>query len=247
MPGLRKEEVAALAGMSTDHYSRLEQGRQATLSEQVVRALAVALHLDEVAAAHLRDLAAPGRARRAPAEGPQHPDPGLLRVMTALDGMPVLLLGRRGDVLARNALLAELLGRPFAPGASFLRYLLTDPIARERITNWDSFAAAAVGGLRLELGRRPHDVTLQGLVEELSAIEPAVASWWGARDVADRTSLRKHLHHPQAGPLVFDVEAVVTPHDPDQRLVVYTAEPDSATARVLPLLRCWAATGVGST
>lgn len=242
VPGLRKEELAVLAGLSPDHYSRLEQGRQAAVSDDVVGALARALRLDDVEHAHLRDLAAPA-SRRAPSggEAPQRPDPGLLRIMTVLDHVPVLLLGRRAEVLARNALLPAVLGRPLEPGSSFVRYLFTDPSARERIVNWAHFAAAAVGGLRMEVGRRPADRRLAALVAELRAADADVARWWDDHGVRDHTSVAKRIAHPAAGPLVFGIESVSPPHDPDQRLVVYTVEPDSATARVLPLLAGWGA------
>lgn len=239
VPGLRKEELAVLAGLSPDHYSRLEQGRQSTITDQVVAALARALRLDDVEHAHLRDLAAPTSRRATGWEARQRPEPGLLRLMTSLEHVPVLLLGRRGEVLARNALLVAVLGRPLAPGSSFIRYLFTDPTARERIVNWSHFAAAAVGALRLEVGRRPDDRRLTALVDELRAADRDVARWWHDHGVRDHTSVAKRIAHPTAGPLAFDIEAVCAPHDPDQRLVVYTAEPDSPTARVLPLLAGW--------
>ena len=240
VPGLRKEELAVLAGLSPDHYSRLEQGRQPTVTDDVVDALARALRLDELEHTHLRDLAAPTSRRRPPGwEAPQTADPGLLRLMTTLDHVPVLLLGRRTEVLARNALLPAVLGRPLEPGASFARYLFTDPAARARIVNWAHFAAAAVGALRLEVGRRPDDRPLVALVAELRAADPDVARWWDDHGVRDHTSVAKQIAHPTAGPLAFDIEAVSTPHDADQRLVVYTVQPDSPTARVLPLLAGW--------
>ncbi|MEZ0491514.1 helix-turn-helix transcriptional regulator [Kineococcus sp. TBRC 1896] len=244
MPGLRKEELAVLAGMSPDHYSRLEQGRQSTVSEDVVVALARALQLDDLERAHLHDLAAPAsRRRRTGAEAPQRPDPGLLRLLDTLAHVPVLLLGRRSDVLARNGLLSSVLGTAMVPGSSFARWLFLDPAARTRITNWDDFAAPAVGALRHELGRRPDDRRLAALVEELRAADPDVARWWADQGVTFRTSVVKHVDHPEAGPLAFGIESVVAPLDPDQRLVVYTVEAGSPTARVLPLLASWDASG----
>ena len=240
VPGLRKEELAVLAGLSTDHYSRIEQGRQQTLTDDVLDALARALRLDEVERRHLHDLAAPVRRRAAdPWEAPQRPDPGLLRLMTTLDHVPALLLGRRGEVLARNALLAAVLGSPLEPGSSFPRWLFLDPGARLRIVNWADFGAAAVGSLRYEAGRHPHDARLTALVAELRDRSSEVAQWWDDHGVTDRTSVAKRIAHPQAGPLSFGIEAVVTPHDPEQRLVVYTVEPGSATAAALPLLASW--------
>jgi transcriptional regulator with XRE-family HTH domain len=240
VPGLRKEELALLAGLSPDHYSRLEQGRQHTVTDEVVRALSQALQLDEVERAHLRDLAAPSSRRRwAGPEAAQRPDPGMLRLMGVLDHVPVLLLGRRSEVLARNGLLSAVLGTAMEPGSSFARWLFLDPGARVRIANWADFAAPAVGALRYEVGRHPDDRRLADLVAELRRGDPDVARWWDDQRVTFRTSVAKHVAHPAAGPLSFGIESVVGPHDPEQRLVVYTVEPDSPTARVLPVLASW--------
>ena len=171
---------------------------------------------------------------------PARADPGMLRLMAVLDHVPTLLLGRRSDVLASNALVREVLGWPAEPGASFVRWLFLDPAARERITNWDDFAASSVGALRYEVGRRPDDRHLAALVRELRRGDPDVERWWNDHQVTFRTSQTKHVTHPVAGPLSFGIESVIGPNDPDQRLVIYTVEPDSSTARVLPLLVTWA-------
>ncbi|MFF3558813.1 helix-turn-helix domain-containing protein [Streptomyces sp. NPDC002574] len=240
VPGLRREELAVLAGLSPDYYSRLEQGCQANISAEVLDALARALRLDEVERAHLRDLAAPtARRRAAPSQVAQYPDPGLLRLMRTLDHVPVLLLGRRGVVLARNALLVEVLGRPLEPGTSFVRFMFQDPVARERIVNWADFASATVATMRREIARRPDDRRLTALLDELRASDEDVAAWWDDHAVRDYASVTKRVRHPAAGPMSFDIEIVCAPHEPDQRLVVYTAEPDSPTARVLPILAGW--------
>lgn len=240
VPGLRKEELAVLAGLSPDHYSRLEQGRQHTVTDDVVEALARALQLDDVERAHLRDLAAPAsKRRRSGPESPQRPEPGMLRLMTALDHLPVLLLGRRAEVLASNGLLREVLGTPMPPGSSFVRWLFLDPAARVRISNWADFAAASVGALRYESGQHPDDHRLAALIDELRAADDDVAQWWDDRRVTFRTSLTKDIDHPVTGPLRFGIESVVGPHDPDQRLVVYTVEPHSTTAAMLPLMASW--------
>ena len=209
VPGLRREELAVLAGLSPDYYSRLEQGRQANVSDEVLGALGRALRLNDVEQAHLRDLAAPTAARRTPADVAQRPDPGLLRLMTALDHLPVLLLGHRGEVLARNALLRAVLG------------------------------SVALASLRYDAGRRPHDRRLAALIDELRRTDPDVARWWDDHGVREYASVPKRIAHPSAGNLRFDIEIVSPPHEPDQRLVVYTAEPHSATAQVLPLLASW--------
>lgn len=240
MPGLRKEELAVLAGLSPDHYSRLEQGRQATVSDDVLESLSQALRLNAVERAHLRDLAAPRTRQRQVWEGQQRADPGLLRVMAALDDVPVLLLGRRGEVLARNGLLVAVLGTDLPRGSSFLRWLCLDPAARTRIVNWHQFVIATAGSLRYEVGRHPNDRRLTQLVSDLRS-DPDIDRAWEQQHVLDQTSVRKHLAHPLAGRLVFDIEVVALPHDPDQRLVVCTVEPASDTARVLPLLAGWQA------
>jgi transcriptional regulator with XRE-family HTH domain len=239
VPGLRREELAVAAGLSPDYYSRLEQGRQSTISVQVLDALARTLRLDDVEHAHLLDLAAPTARRAATANVRQRPDPGLLRLMDNLGHRPVLLLGNRGEILARNALLQSVLGRPLDPGTSFVRYMFQDPLARGRIINWADFASASVAAMRREAGRRPHDRHLAALLDELRASDPDVARWWEDHAVRDYASVAKRIDHPVAGVLSFDIEIVGAPHEPDQRLVIYTTPPDSPTADMLPLLASW--------
>ncbi len=242
MPGLRREELAVLAGLSADYYSRLEQGRQANVSAGVLDALARALRLDEVERAHLRDLADPAALHSGDdPHAVQSPAPGLIRVMRTLDHTPVLLLGRAGRVLARNALLAEVLGRPLEPGSSFVRYMFQDPVARERITNWSHFAAATVAALRREMARRPYDDQLADFVDELRTTDRDVARWWDEHAVVDFRSASKRIEHPVAGPMLFDIEHVSTLDELEQHLVIYTVDPDSPTAHVLPMLASWSA------
>lgn len=161
--------------------------------------------------------------------------------MTTLDHTPALLLGRRLEVLATNDLLTAVLGPEVRAGTSLARWLLLDPESRRRIITWPDYASAAVGTLRFELGRHPDDRRLSDLVAELCAADADVAGWWADQTVTDRTSVPKRIAHPQAGELTFSIEALATPNDGDQRLVVYTCEPHSATARALPLLASWAA------
>ncbi|AMM22382.1 DNA-binding protein [Frondihabitans sp. PAMC 28766] len=245
VPGLRKEELAMLAGLSADYYSRVEQGRQAHVSREVLGALARALRLDEVETAHLHDLADPAAqrplVRRVTGhEAPQRPDPGLVRIMDAMGHLPVLLIGRRGEILARNALLPVVLGASLEPGSSLMRWLFLDPLARERIANWEVFAQASVGALRRESARRPDDRTLERLVDEVRHSDPDIARWWDDQGVRDYASVAKRIRHPVAGDLDFDIEIVSGTREPDQRLIVYTVQVDSPTARMLPLLASWA-------
>lgn len=238
VPGLRKDELAVLAGLSPDYYSRLEQGRQANASRTVLDALAHALRLDATEHAHLLELSNPStRPRSASPTSVQRADPGLLRLMTALDHIPVLLLGQRSDVLASNALFGAVM-RDLPAGSSFARFLLLDPFARERIINWAQFAATAVAALRRDAGRHPHDQRLTALIEELRA-DDDVARWWDDHQVRDYASVAKTIQHPLAGALSFNIEMVSPPQDPDQRLIVYTADPGSQTAKMLPILASW--------
>jgi transcriptional regulator with XRE-family HTH domain len=231
VPGLRRDELAVLAvlaGVSAEYYSRLEQGRQRNVSREVLDSLARALRLNSVEREHLFDLARPVRPRPAgQAEPPQRPEPGLLRVMAALDHLPVLLLGNRGEVLARNSLLRAVLGRPIEPGTSFTRFLIQDPLARHRIINWADFASTAIAAMRREAARRPFDRRLTALVGELRDADTDVARWWDDHTVRDYASVPKRIGHPQAGQLSFNIEIVASAGQPDQRLVIYTAEPDS--------------------
>ena len=239
VPGLRREELAYLAGVSSDYYSRVEQGRQANISADVVEALARALRLHPDERAHLIDLAAPTDSTAIVHEPTQRPDPGLLRVMNSLDHRPVNLIGRRGDVLARNSLLTAVLDTPMPVGSSFTRYLFEHPDARTRIVNWDVFAQASIAALRGEAGRRPHDARLVELIADLRSSHPDVERWWNDHRVRDYTSMHKHIRHDVAGDLHFDIEIITAPHEPDQRLVVYTTDTDSATAEALHYLATW--------
>lgn len=240
VPGLRKEELAVLAGVSADYYSRLEQGRQANISRSVLDALARALRLNDVERTHLFVLADPSGTGRTRSPAPQQAAPGLLRLLTTLDHVPALVLGRSGAVLATNGLLTAVLTE-LSPGSSLPRFLFFDPLARERIVNWQHFAAATVAALRGELGRHPEDPGLLALIGELRAKDPDAARWWKDHGVQDYASAAKRILHPVVGELSFDIETVVLPGTSDQVLIVYTVQPDSMTASKLPFLASWSA------
>ncbi|MFF3750193.1 helix-turn-helix transcriptional regulator [Streptomyces sp. NPDC002018] len=244
VPGLRREEAARLAGVSSEYYTRLEQGRATHPSPEVVEALARALHLDPAEREHLGDLLArPTPARRAPA-GPQRVRPGLHLMLQTLDHVPAFILGRRTDVLASNhlarAVLTDFDALP-VPRRNLARYYLLDPEARERTGEWDRIAAETVAVLRLEAGRYPQDRQLADLVGELTLRSPEFTTWWNDHRVLRRTHGAKHYRHPLVGDLHFSYESLQPPGDGDQTLCVYNPEPGSPTAQSLLLLRSWTA------
>ncbi|MFI6475313.1 helix-turn-helix transcriptional regulator [Streptomyces sp. NPDC050516] len=244
VPGLRRDEVARLAGVSTEYYTRLEQGRAQNPSPEVLEALVSTLQLDPSEREHLTDLLArPTPARRA-ATSPQRVRPGLHLMLQTLDHVPAFILGRRTDVLASNRLAREVLtdfdALP-APRRNLARYYLLDPEARQRVGDWERIAAETVAVLRLEAGRNTHDRQLADLVGELTLKSPEFSTWWNDHRVLRRTHGAKSYHHPLVGDLHFSYESFQAPGESDQTLCVYNVEPGSETARSLQLLTSWTA------
>lgn len=241
--GLRREEVAHLAGVSVDYYTRLEQGRHASPSAAVVDALARALRLDPAARAHLADLARPGRGRPERQQA-QRVRPAVHQMLDSLVDHPAFLIGRRTDVLAANplarALIADWDALP-ARHRNYTRWLLLDPAARRTYEDWTAVAADAVGNLRLDAGRHPDDPLLERLVGELSVESPEFRGWWQDRRVHERTHGTKRMWHPAIGSVVIHYEALALPGDPDQTLFVYSTEPGSASHDGMRLLASWTA------
>ncbi|PYC78878.1 transcriptional regulator [Streptomyces tateyamensis] len=244
VPGLRRDEVARLAGVSTEYYTRLEQGRSGHPSAEVVDALARALRLDQAEREQLDDLLArPLPARPGPAAA-QRVRPGLHLMLHTLEQVPALVLGRRTDVLAANRLAREVLTDFDALPATrrnLARYYLLDPAARDRVGDWARIAAETVAILRFEAGHHPHDRRLAALVGELTLRCPEFTIWWNDDRVLRRTHGSASYHHPEVGELHFAYESFQSPGDPDQTLCVYNAEPGSATADALRLLGSWTA------
>ncbi|GAA2907175.1 helix-turn-helix transcriptional regulator [Streptomyces erythrogriseus] len=245
VPGLRREEVALLAGVSTDYYTRLEQGRRITPSPAVVEALGRALDLDEAGRAHLQDLfglTAPSArgSRRPPAV--QRLRPGLHQLIDALDGEPALVLGRRTDILAANrmarALFADFERKP-RPERNYARWMFLDEAARDLFTDWEDQARTAVESLRLEVGRDPHDRATTELIAELRERSADFDRWWEQHRVHQRTHGSKRLRHPLVGDLTVAYETLTLPGDPDTTLFVYTCEAGSPSRRALDLLAGW--------
>ncbi|MFD9128158.1 helix-turn-helix transcriptional regulator [Kitasatospora sp. NPDC059571] len=222
VPGLRREEVAQLAGVSVDYYVRLEQGRGRGVSDGVLDAVARVLRLDAVERAHLADLARPERR-------PGPPDasvvrPGVRMLLDTLAG-PAVLLGRCMDVLAWNAAAEELYGLAGRPerDRNMARHAFTDPLARTFYADWPAVAADTVAYLRLEAARRPADGRLAALVDELAAGSPEFRALWAEHRVREKTHGRKVFRRPDGSLLDLPYETLVLPGDPDQLLVAFTA------------------------
>ncbi|MEV4321944.1 helix-turn-helix transcriptional regulator [Microbispora rosea] len=238
-PGLRREEVAQLAGMSTDHYTRLEQARGSHPSRQMLAAVARALRLTGDERDHLFHLAGEEPPRDRPAT--EHVRPGLLLILDRLIDTPAQVVNDRGDVLAQNSMDKALHGdasaRPEAERNVIWRYF-TDPSARELfpVEDRDHAARTAVADLRATSARRPDDARLAELVRRLRARSEEFSALWNAHDVAVRRADVKRFQHPVVGLLELDCEVMLSPEH-DQRLVVYTARPGSESHERLELLR----------
>jgi transcriptional regulator with XRE-family HTH domain len=247
VPGLRRSEVADLAGVSVEYYSQLERGNLAGVSESVLDALARALHLDDAEREHLLDLArAAGPARRAgPRPAVRHLRPNLARILAGMIEVPGLVQNGRLDVLAANplaqALFAPVFADPARP-ANFARFTFLDPHARTFWANWERVADDTVAMLRTEAGRDPYDKHLTDLVGELSTRSDAFRVRWAAHNVRLHRTGHKHIQHPVAGELHLSYEVMEVPADPGLALVAFTAEAANPTDDALRLLASWAAT-----
>ncbi|MEU4683482.1 helix-turn-helix transcriptional regulator [Streptomyces xinghaiensis] len=247
VPGLRREEVAFLAGVSTDYYTRLEQGRRIVPSPPVVDAIGRALGLDRAGRAHLADLIGPEAAAARPRTRPvQRVRPGLYQLLDALGDVPALVLGRRADVLAQNhlgkALFTDFERFP-ASRRNYARWMFLDEAARSLFVDWEEQARAAVENLRLEAGADPADRATIDLIAELREAGPEFALWWDEHRVHQRTHGSKLLRHPVVGDLTVEYETLTLPGDPDTTLFVYSAEANSPSQRALSLLASWSLTG----
>ncbi|MFJ4082844.1 helix-turn-helix transcriptional regulator [Streptomyces iakyrus] len=243
VPGLRREEVAQLAGVSVDYYIRLERGRTRGVSEAVLEAIARALQLDDTERAHLFDLAQPtaSRARGKRPLAPQRVHPVLYRTLDSLT-VPAVVQGRRTDVLAANrlahALYTDFEARPRRE-RNFARFVFLDEAARRLYVDWERVAGDCLAMLRLYAGRHPDDPQLTELVGELSLHSDAFRSMWADHDVIAHTTGTKRLHHPLVGDLTLDYLVLAVEGDPEQTLTLYTPEPASPSAEALDLLASW--------
>lgn len=239
--GLRREEVAMLAGMSADYYVRLEQGRDKHPSEQVVVALARVFALDEEGVAHLRELARPVVRRRRAQQRPERVSPGLLALMEAWPNTPALVLGRHLDVLAANPL-AVAVNACSAPGINQVRMMFLDPEARNVYPDWAIHAAETVASLRASAGDLD-DPRLTELVGELSLKSDDFRRLWARHDIRGKTAGTKRFLNPMVGELTLAYETFAVNGAPGQLLIAYHAEPGSESERALALLGSMVAIG----
>ena len=246
--GLRREEVALLAGVSIDYYTRLERGRAGGASDSVLEGIARALHLDEAERAHLFDLAraaapAAPRAPRRPA--PQQVRPSVRRILDSMTATPAYVRNARLDILVANrlgaALFAPVLTSPAQP-ANSARFLFLDPAAREFYSGWERQAQDVVAILRTEAGRSPHDKALSNLIGELSTRSENFRTWWAAHNVRFHRTGVKRFRHPVVGDLTLTYEALDLAADAGLRISAYTAEPGTPSDDALKVLASWAAT-----
>ncbi|WP_411730711.1 helix-turn-helix transcriptional regulator [Paeniglutamicibacter sp.] len=244
VPGLRREEVAALARVSADYYTRLEQGRHKRPSEAVLGALAQALQLDDLATRHLFDLARAVAAprRTGPEAAVQRVRPSLHQLLASFTEHPAFIRGRRTEVLAMNPLAAFLLADfPAKPAQerSLIRWAFLDAEARTRYVDWEKIASSMVGTLRLDAGRHPDDPLLLQLVGELAVHSEEFRTWWADHRVVERRDGIKRLNHPLVGHLDIRYEALEVTGEPDQTLFIYTTEPGSESESKLRTLAGW--------
>ena len=247
VPGLRRHEVAVLAGVSVEYYTRLERGNLAGVSDSVLDALAQALRLDDTERAHLHRLAraAGPSVRRPVARVPSAVRPGVQRMIDALDGLPALVTNSRFDVLAANALgralYAPVLSDP-ACGDNTARFVFLSPHARRFYLDWQSIAQTAVGALRVEAAKDPYDRSLSNLIGELSTRSDAFRQLWAAHEVRVFRDGTKRFDHPAVGHLELDHETLLLGSDISVVVAVYSAQPGSGGEDALKLLASWAAT-----
>ncbi|MER6996169.1 helix-turn-helix transcriptional regulator [Streptomyces sp. NPDC000410] len=241
--GLRREELAQLAGISVDYYVRLEQGRATQPSSEVLDALATALGLDEAERGHLATLAG---ARRGPAPRARV-SPLLQRMLDAMTHFPAFATNHRLDVVAWNAPGAELVGGLADPGRrdrNNARYLFLDPASRDVHPDWEARAAEVVGQLRVAAGRYPDDAELAALITELSSRSSEFRRIWATGEVVMCVAGRKRLRHPVAGLLTLDFETLHVPASPGETgLVVHVFSAEEGTREAAALARLATAAG----
>ncbi|MEU1091515.1 helix-turn-helix domain-containing protein [Streptomyces sp. NPDC005576] len=244
VPGLRREELALLAGVSITYYTHLEQGQSTNASDSVLDALARALRLTPDEHTHLRNLARPPKAKRAASPRPEYARATTRRLLESMPQVPAVVLDGRNNVLAWNALGHALLAghldvaSPDDPATrpNLTRMLFLDPHTRELYTDWTNEARVALAALRLVAGRNPEDRALAELIGSLMLQSPDFAGLWSKHPVRDCTVGTKALHHPAVGPMSLDFENLHLTDGTGHRMLLYTAPEGSPSDAALRLL-----------
>ncbi|MFC9243980.1 helix-turn-helix domain-containing protein [Streptomyces sp. NPDC057136] len=242
VPGLRREELAQLAGVSVAYYTRLEQGNGRNVSAEVLDAIARALRLTDAEQAHLTHLAKPKQHRKKPSARQQRVRGTLCRLLDTMEGVPAYIVGRRSEILAWNRMAAAVFGdwSELPPQErNWARMVFLKPEYRELFVEWDQKATDIVSYLRMDAGCHPDDPRLSALVGELSVKSQEFRRLWATHDVKEKSHGVKRLHHPLVGELSLSFETFALPDDAEQSVVVYHAEPGSASAQALRLLASW--------
>lgn len=244
VPGLKREEVALLAGVSVDYYARLERGQLGGVSDAVLDAIADALRLDDAERQHLRDLAdaaaAPERKLRTRTSKAPIVRPSVLALLNGMTGIPAYVRNARADILAANDLCVALYDGILQPGVPFnlARFVFLDARSRGFFRDWDEVADGTVGALRTEAGRNPLDKQLTDLIGELTTRSHPFATRWARHDVRIHRTASKRLHNSVIGDIELTGDALELPGD-GLTVVAYTAEPGSAAEEKLAVLGSW--------
>jgi transcriptional regulator with XRE-family HTH domain len=244
VPGLRREELAQLAGVSMAYYTRLEQGNGRNVSVEVLDAISSALTLSDAEHAHLLHLAKPIRQKGRPAPQRQQVRPALRDLLTAMEGIPAYVWGRRTDVLAWNRTASALFGDWSARAPqerNWARITFLDPAARRLFVDWEAKACDVVGQLRLDAGLHANDPLLATLIGELSMMSEDFRTMWATHNVKRKSHGSTRINHPLAGELTLRYETSSLPGDQEQSLTIYHAEPGSTSEEALRLLASWGA------
>jgi transcriptional regulator with XRE-family HTH domain len=246
--GLRREEVAQLAAISTDYYTRLEQGRIRP-SAPVLASLARVLRLDDDQRTYLYELAgtnaASAKARR---RAPQKIKPHMQRVLDHITDTPAIVMTPTHDILAWNPLAAALMvdfSEISERERNFMRLLFTDPRMRSLYPDWEGLARSVVSYVRMEAARKPDDPRLAELVGDLSIRDEQFRQWWAGTHVAVKRRGTRTYNHPVVGEITLDWDPLTSDADPDQQLIIFTAEPGSYSEQALHELAAWAAEHIG--
>ncbi|MFG2945095.1 helix-turn-helix domain-containing protein [Streptomyces adustus] len=242
VPGLRREELAQLAGVSVAYYTRLEQGNGRNVSAEVLDSIARALRLTGAEHAHLTHLAKPKQHKRRPAARQQQVRTGLRQLLDSMEGIPAYVSGRRSDILAWNRMAAALFGdwsELPAQERNWARLVFLRPDYRELFVDWDQKATDIVSYLRMDAGCHPDDPRLSALVGELSVKSEVFRRLWATHDVKEKSHGTKRMRHPLVGDLALSFETFGLVDDSEQHLITYHAEPGSASAEALRLLASW--------